>query len=69
MLTDAQLLLDQSLQHVSNQMRRLGGKDKAALQMEWIELIAATSTAHEPEVFWFEYHLYWNDEDEEESST
>ena len=39
MLTDAQLLLDQSLQHVSNQMRVLHGKDRAALQIEWLELI------------------------------
>ena len=68
MLTDAQLLLDQSLQHISNQMRVLCGKDRAALQMEWLELIAATSNAHEPEVFWLEYHLYWDDDEDEESS-
>tara|TARA_S200002703_G_C3708870_1_gene217718 strand:- start:483 stop:692 length:210 start_codon:yes stop_codon:yes gene_type:complete len=69
LLTDAQLLLDQSLQHVSNQMRVLHGKDRAALQIEWLELIAATSTANEPEVLWFDYYLYWEEDDDEESST
>ena len=50
-------------------MRVLHGKDRAALQIEWLELIAATSTANEPEVLWFDYYLYWEEDDDEESST
>ena len=52
---------------ISNQMSALAKIECAPDGKRMVELIAATSTAYEPEC-WFEYHLYWDD-DEEESST